>query len=429
MVEFSKTALSPMNYLKIIFRRKALFLLPMFAGLIIGICTGILLPKKYRSSTIILVEEGKTDNPLFSQIAVSTTMTQRLTAIRESMLGWSNLVQLVERLKLGTGIKNQQEFEFLILKIRNSLSITLRASNIIDLSYVGKDAKETQAIVQNITDIFVEKNVEAQTRETSDAIAFIEGQLKIYRGKIKSAEIAQMQDELNALLIDSTEGHPRVKQLREEISAKQEELKRENLEFSTDVTTKDATNNPIIDEIKRALDSIQGKNGEPVPQTQDSQSDLYKVMLLDKLDNVMARDVGVNTGIYNVLLQRLETAKITQRLQQSKEGTRYTILDPPREPLKPFYPNKMLVGFIGIFFGGMLGAGLVMLAEFLDKSFLDVQDAKEFFGVPLLGAISKITTVETIREAQERERWYVTLTVIIGIAIVMVTVAISNYLQ
>ncbi len=44
-------------------------------------------------------------------------------------------------------------------------------------------------------------------------------------------------------------------------------------------------------------------------------------MVMDKIDTVMARDVNVNEAIYNNLLQRLETAKITQRLQSSKEGT------------------------------------------------------------------------------------------------------------
>ena len=46
----------------------------------------------------------------------------------------------------------------------------------------------------------------------------------------------------------------------------------------------------------------------------------------------MARDANVNETIYNTLLQRLETAKITQRLQSSQEGTKYTIIDPPARP-------------------------------------------------------------------------------------------------
>ena len=143
----------------------------------------------------------------------------------------------------------------------------------------------------------------------------------------------------------------------------------------------------------------------------------------------MARDAGVNENIYNTLLQRLETAKITQRLQSSKEGTQYTILDPPRIPLKPFQPNKFLVALIGLFLGAMAGIGLVIGAEFLDKSFIDVEDAKNFLGVPLLGAISKINTTDSIRMEHEKERWLYSATVAIGVIVVVVTVAAANFLK
>jgi len=129
------------------------------------------------------------------------------------------------------------------------------------------------------------------------------------------------------------------------------------------------------------------------------------VALIDKLDNVMARDVNVNETIYNTLLQRLETAKITQRLQSSQEGTKYTIIDPPRVPLTPIEPNVPLVIVIGLFLGITLGGCLILMSEFLDRSFLDAKEASEFLGVPLLGVISKINTVESLCEVKEKNKW------------------------
>ncbi len=431
MSELTTENISIMSYLKVFFRRKELFIIPVFAGLILGICTGLVLPKKYRSSTVILIEEGKTDNPLFNNIAVSTTVTQRLTAVKESMLGWNNLVQLVKRLNLDKDVKSVGDFEKLILDIRKDIIIMARGTNIIDLSYVGGDAKQTKDVVENITNIFIEKNVQQQNQETADAITFIEGLLKVYRGKIKSAEIAKLQDELDAMLVDSTEMHPRVKQLREAITAQKKELEEQNLEYSADASLGSATN-PIIDEIKKAIETMETKKtaSPTTAQTAAANSkDMYKVMLIDKLDSVMARDVGVSTQIYNMLLQRLETAKITHRLQSSKEGTKYTILDPPRIPLEPFYPNKLLMAFMGLFVGALLGAGLVVASEFLDKSFLDVEEAKNYLGMPLLGAISKINTEESIRSEKERQRWVYSLTLLVGIVVVIVTIGVSNLIQ
>jgi len=418
----------PINYLKIFFRRKELIIIPLFVGIIMGICAGIILPKKFKSSTILLVEEGKTDNPLFDKLAVSSTVRQRMTAIKESMLGWNSLVKLVKRIGLDVTIKTPHELEALIMGIRKDISIRLRGPNIIDLSYQGEDPEETQAVVRNITEIFIERNVEIQNQETADAIIFIEEQLKIYRGKIKSSEIAKLNDGLQDLLVDSTDEHPQVKALREQIAAKEEELKKENLEYTENYVLDSTATNAIIQEIKSALENIEG--GTTINTIPDATNKgYYKVLLIDKLDSVMARDAGVNNSIYNMLLQRLETAKITQRLQSSKEGTRYTILDPPRLPLDPIKPNKFLVALIGLVLGGIVGFGLVVATEFLDKSFIDVEDAKKFLGRPLIGAISKIITEDGVRLRREKQAWLYSSTAIGGVITVIVTTAVSNFLS
>jgi len=108
MTNLSELNISVVGYIKIFFRRKELIIIPAFIGLVLGMCAGIILPKKYKSETIILVHEGKTDNPLFDKIAVSTTVEQRLATIRESMLGWNSLVELVKRLDLDKKVKSQQ---------------------------------------------------------------------------------------------------------------------------------------------------------------------------------------------------------------------------------------------------------------------------------------------------------------------------------
>ena len=192
MPELENSNLSLLNYMKIFFRRKELIFVPAFLGLAIGISAGIIMPKEFRSTTVILVQEGKTDNPLFENIAVSSTVLERLANIKESMMGWNSLVKLVKRLNLDRDIKTSRQFESLVLGIRNRLDIRLRSNNIIQLSFIDKDPVQTQAVVQNITDIFIDRNKEIQSKETSDAITFIEQQLTVYKGKIKSAEIYRL---------------------------------------------------------------------------------------------------------------------------------------------------------------------------------------------------------------------------------------------
>ncbi|MCA9398602.1 MAG: hypothetical protein KC618_02550 [Candidatus Omnitrophica bacterium] len=426
MSETEHTEINPMNYLKIIFQINPLLVIPAFIGLVIGICAGMILPREYKSSTVMLIEEGRTDNPLFGNLAVATTVRQRLSTVRESMLGWNSMLELIRRLGMDKDIKTPKQMETLILKIRGDVDIRMRGNNIIQMGYLGPDRDQTYQIVKNLAEIFIDRNIEVQNQETADAISFIEDQLQVYRGKIKSAEIAKLKDELRTLQIDSTDLHPRVKQLKELIRVREDELRAENLEYVEDINLDTESNNTIIQEIRRALESVEGSSKTIQASNQDES--FYKMMLLDKLDTVMARDASVNDKIYNMLLSRLETAKITQRLQASKEGAKYTILDPPRLPLAPVKPDKLLVALAGLAAGLGLGLALVFSMEFLDKSFIDVEEAKGYLGKPLLGAISKINVQENIRAQRERAIWLYTVIFIIGVITIIITKTVANFI-
>ncbi len=420
---------NPMEYFRIFFRRKWLIIIPMFVGLVLGVCSGIIMPKKYKSTTKIQIQEGKTDNPLFNNLAVSTQMEQRAKAVRERMLSWDSLVEVVKRLKMDAGAKTPYEFERIVVQLRDEIAFGFKGANIIQVSYVSTDPALAQALVQNIMQIFVEDNVTAQNKETADAIKFIEEQLTVYRGKIKSSEIAKLKDQLNLLLVDSTEIHPKVKELREQIAYKMEELKKEDLEYSEDVRLSVESTKGMLDEIKKALNTVNRSSPTPESASAATGDDFYKVMLIDKMDNVMARDVSVNEGIYNSLLQRLETARITQRLQSSKEGMRYIVLDPPRVPQHPVQPNKLFNTLIGFLLGLAAGAVVVFVMEFFDKSFLDIQEARAFFGAPVLGAISKITTAEEIEEHRQKQIWFLFWMGSSGVLAIAFTIMIAAFIR
>lgn len=429
----------PMRYVKIIFRRKWYFIVPIIVGLIGGIVTGAVLPKVYESSSVVMVEEEKTLNPLISGLAVSSDISNRMRTIREQILGWNSLVQLVDRLNLAKNLKSQLEYEKLILGLRDKIMVRMKGPDLIKISYTSGDPQEAKKVVQTVNDIFVEENMKSQEKESSIAINFLKDQIKVYSRKIKEAEISDMKDRLSDLLTDSTEEHPVVKDLRLQIAQAEKEL--ETATFDVDNAKPIPNANPIYESlVKERLETVtqQLETGgstagltpldkvNPVKTGSDEQ--LYKLLLLDKMDATMARDAKVNESIYNMLLQRLETAKITQRLEASKQGTRYTVLDPPRLPLKPVKPNKTLVAFIGIFLGVCAGIGLILLLEFTDHSLLGLDEAREFLELPVLGGISRILTEEDIAVARERSRFRTTIFIVVSVLLIIVT-SLYSFLQ
>lgn len=401
---------NPFDYLKVFFRRKWLLIAPLFAGLVISVIAAFTLAPTYESSTIILVEEEKIINPLIHGLAVSTSVVQRMRTLKEQILSWDSLVKLTKQLSLDKNIETQSQFEDLIARLRRNIQVQLRGPTLIKLSYQDKEPGQAQLVTKTITDIFIDENMRSQTKETDVAINFIKEQLEVYKRKIKESEIAKMEDDLKVLLRDSTEQHPIVKELRQKLEIARREM--DSGEFKV-ADANSPANGALYEGLRKELDRIINTGEVPdyaassLPDgasPSDPGSAVYKLFLMDKVGTALARDMSVNENIYNVLLQKLETAKITQRLEASKQGTRYTIIDPPRLPLKPAKPNKMLVVFLGIFLGGMTGAGMVLAREFMDQSFLDIEDAKHNLELPVLGAISRLTTQDEIIREKSRQR-------------------------
>ncbi len=424
------TQKKPLDYLMIVFRRKWLVVIPTVIGIVLGIIACNVLPKMYQSSTLILVEEGRVINPLIKGLAVSTSVKQRLAILREQILGWDRINQLIATLNLAGHVKTQQEYEGLVRELRSNIRVRLQGPNIVGISYIGEDPVQAMNIVKTITDIFIAENLKQQDSETENAIDFINDQLALYQKKLKQAEVAGMEDKLNDLLVDSTEKHPMVIQLKKQIvSAKREidegnyNLKESNIpETDKEMVTLKKELRQLRDEIATsALDAEEGgANRSRLASTTNDQ--LYKLLLLDKVNDVTSRDQGVNESLYNELLKRLETAKLTQRLEASREGTRYTILDPARLPLKPVKPNKPMVLFMGMFFGLCCGGAMLFMAEMFDHSFISVEEAKSYLELPIFGAVSRIITKGDLRAQKIRNIKVASLSTLVGVALIVVII-------
>lgn len=416
----------PLEYLQIVFRRKWLLIIPIVIGIIGGIVAGYILPKAYEASTLILVEEGRIINPLIQGLAISTSTAQRLAILREQVLGWDRIQQLIKSLDLAKNVNNQAQFEALVKKLRANIKVRMRGQSIISIGYEGPIPAEAQNIVKTITDIFISENLRQQNKESEDAISFINDQLSLYQKKVKQSDVAQMEDQLKKLLVDSTDKHPMVIELRKKIaSAKQEINKGDYNVAATSVAGSDTELKSLKSELKKMkedlaqpnADASAGANREKL--TTATNEKLYKLLLLEKMDQVATEDQNVNQKLYNTLLERLETAKITQRLESSKEGTKYTILDPARLPLKPTKPNKILVLLAGMLCGLCAGLGLVFLVEMMDHSFLSVDDIKAHLSLPMLGAISKIITETDIKEQKIRHTRITSISIATGVVLLV----------
>jgi uncharacterized protein involved in exopolysaccharide biosynthesis len=392
----NKQEINWQDYLQIFLRRKWFFIIPFFTLFIVTIIASFSLPKVYEAKATILVEESGVINPLLRNLAVSTTVGERLHLLREEILSWPRIMQLVEELDLNKNRNSPLALERLIVDIRKRISVSMKEKDIIIISYQDKDPLTTQTIVNTISDIFIRRNLASQSEESNTAIDFIKDQLSIYKKKLETSEeslrqfketyglqmplaaqintdLARLEAELTTLLIDCTDEHPRVRERRNKIQSLKEKRS---------------------EQIKQAAVNNTNVNTEEYIEVAKS---------LPKQEQELARltrDTEVNERLYALLLERLETARISQQLEDSENKTKFKIVEPARFPLKPVKPNKIKFSLLGLMLGIMAGFGCTYSIEYIDSSFKGINDLKSCFDIPVLGVVSKIITEEDIRKSK-----------------------------
>lgn len=387
------------EYYYMVVRHKRWFSWMVGASVLTATMTAFALPKIYRAETVLLVEGEKLLNPLVSGLAISPSVSARMRTLKEELLSWQRLTLLVEKLKLNKDIKGQLEYERLIKHIRENTNIRLRGNDIITIYYEGRDPQKAQEIVKTLSDIVIEGTLTSSDLEANSAIRFIQEQLDKYRLKLEGSEqrlrefrevyssslpvatrlneqLVQLKIELNNLLMQNTEKHPRVQQTGQLIM----QLEAQRDKFMTEARKEGAEIKP--EDYAKLVSSV------PLQEQK-----------LAKLQ----RDYMVNESIYQKLLQRLETAKISQTLEESNDGTKFRILEPARLPLEPVKPKKILFMFAGLMIGVGLGAVAVYLLEFGNNAFRNLEEARNYLEYPIFGSISTIRTDELLMGERLRQ--------------------------
>lgn len=104
------------------------------------------------------------------------------------------------------------------------------------------------------------------------------------------------------------------------------------------------------------------------------------------------RDYQVLHTNYETLVSRRESANITQAAGNQQSAFVFRVISPPMKPQIPVAPNRFLLNAAVLLLG--IGAGAVLafgLGQFSGR-FLSMEQLKEAFELPILGAITTVRT-------------------------------------
>jgi len=222
------------------------------------------------------------------------------------------------------------------------------------------------------------------------------------------ARIQQLRLREDALLTRYTEKYPEVQQIRGLIAELEAQRSREIQFRSEGAPVSSSAGNAVLSDAHTLLTAAEASVAElEVRVTEYRRREEELASKVNQIPDVEAqltqlnRDYDVVKGQYTELLERRESARISQGVEKNASDVAFRVVDPPFVPRQPSEPNKPLLNTLVLFLALASGAGIALLTSMLKPVVVDARKLAEVTGLPLLGVV----THNKSSSQRQADRW------------------------
>ena len=396
---------------------------------------------KSRSLTDKVIEDLKLTEP--EDVQKQASSKSQLTKLLEDIREWLGKTDD----SIDTSNKNVP-YADVILK---NFSVTpVKNSAIVTLSYVDKDPKQAQAIVNSYAKNYIQLNLERRKNSSANSDSFLKKELADAKSKLeiseqklidfakresiiqlsadsKSADSLESQTviSLNIALAEAEKDRiaanarleqaqymgasklledPTIQQLKNQ-SAKLQSDYQEKLQIykpeyplmlqlqsqinEINLQIQNASNkvtNTVSKALKAEADAAKQRESELRNKLAKQQSNLLAYRDKSIDYNLLQRDVETNRKIYEALFERSKEFEISSGLGKNN----VSIVDSALVPNKPFKPNAPLNVALGGVLGLFLGILSSFLFEFVNDKVRTSDELEKLTSLPILGIIPRM---------------------------------------
>jgi len=180
------------HYLALIRRRHLHFLIPLFLGWLVVWAVSWVLPPRYSSSTLILVEQPTMPKDYVTP-NVNDDLQQRMQSITQQILSRTRLMHIIDDKHLYADNRAPINPDAQVERMRKDIEIELVRDpqsrvNAFNVSYTARDPNVAQQVTSQLTDLFISENLEVRQQQSEDTTKFLEGQLEAARKSLAEQE-------------------------------------------------------------------------------------------------------------------------------------------------------------------------------------------------------------------------------------------------
>lgn len=244
-------------------------------------------------------------------------------------------------------------------------------AGMLRLTLIGTEREEIRRLLDAISETFLIQNVERQSAQVDQSLAFLQEQTPDLRTQLSSAEdkLNEYRVKMDSVDLDS-ESQSVITQLIE-VEKKLSEVEFQEAELVQRFTRNHPAYQALIRQ-KGYLANERERLNKRVEMMPAAQQEIVR----------LTRDVEVTQAIYVNLLNR------AQELHLAKAGTigNVRIIDAAQVGGSPIAPKKLLTVVVATLLGAALALGLVLLRAFLNRG-VETPEQLEGIGLPVYATV------------------------------------------
>ena len=180
------------RYLGIVRRRHMPFLIPLLLGWLVVWGASWFLPSRYRSTTLILVEQPTMPKDYVTP-NVNDDLQDRLRSITQQIESRTRLLHIIDQLDLYADPRGHMTPDEKVESMRSQIEIELvrDAQNRVsafNVSYSSGDPQLAQRVTSELTNLFISENLEVRQQQSEGTTKFLETQLEAARRTLSDQE-------------------------------------------------------------------------------------------------------------------------------------------------------------------------------------------------------------------------------------------------
>lgn len=374
-----------------------------------------------------------------TQVDIITSKNVALRVVDRLKLAESPAV--VEQFNDATGGAGSVRDWLADLLLRKIEAMPAKESSLVEISFKGSDPQFVAAVANAFAEEYQRLSILLKVDPMKKVSVYLNDQIKILRDNLEAAQgrLSKYQQEHGIVSVDNRLDveSARLNDLSSQLVVAQSQLieasSRRHVATGQAGESPDVANNPLIQNLRMAVSNAEAKFAD-VSQRLDKNHPQYQSTKaeLDKLRAELASQIkATSNSVTNseqimrqreaeiraalatqktkvlelnrtrdemgVLLKDVESAQrafdsASQRSSQTRiegqsEQADIAILNPAVVPTQPSGPKVLLNTALALVLGAMLGVGLGLVAEMLERRLRSTDDLSDVLGIPVFGVL------------------------------------------